>query len=229
MTLHIHADIEQGSAEWEHLRRGMVTASTVGQLVTPSTLKPASNLAARTLAALLVAERVTGWTEPTYMSDDMVRGMEDEPRARDLYAAYYSTPVTELGFMVREGEWGRLGYSPDGLVGDVGLIEVKSRAPKKHVATILADAVPAENMAQVQAGLLVSGRSWLDYISYAGGLPMWTKRVYPDQAWHDAIKGAVAAFEMAAADMEGRYWAAVKGLPETERVERAERFPEAVI
>jgi hypothetical protein len=220
MTLHIHADIEQGSAEWEHLRRGMITASTVGQLVTPSTLKPASNPASRALAALLVAERVTGWTEPTYLSGEMARGIEDEPLARGLYAETTGVTVTQLGFMTRTEEWGTLGFSPDGMVGDVGLIECKSRSPKKQLATILADAVPAENVMQCQAGLLVSGRAWLDYVSFCGGMPLYVKRVYPDPEAHEAIKGAVASFELAAADMEGRYWAAVKGLPETERVER---------
>jgi hypothetical protein len=156
------------------------------------------------------------------MSDDMVRGMEDEPRARDLYAKTSGVTVTEVGFMVRDGEWGRLGFSPDGLVGDVGLIEVKSRAPRKHVATILADAVPAENAMQCQAGLLVSGRPWLDYVSFCGGMPLYVKRVYPDPEAHEAIKGAVASFELAAAEMEGRYWAAVQGLPVAERIEREE-------
>ena len=113
-----------------------------------------------------------------------------------------------------------LGYSPDGLVGDVGLIECKSRAPKIHLQTILDDAVPAENMAQIQAGLLVSGRAWCDYISYCGGLPMWTKRVHPDASWHAAIFDALVAFEDNARDILTRYVAAIDGLPITERVNR---------
>jgi hypothetical protein len=84
--------------------------------------------------------------------------------------------------MVRD-DWGfSLGYSPDGLVGDDGLIEVKCRRQKKHLQTILADEVPPENMAQLQCGLLVSGREWIDYVSYCGGMPMYVKRVYPDTA-----------------------------------------------
>ena len=68
--------------------------------------------------------------------------------------------VDVLGFMIRD-DWGyRIGYSPDGLVGDDGLIEVKSRRPKKHLQTILANEVPAENIAQIQTGLLVSQRKW---------------------------------------------------------------------
>lgn len=223
MSLHVYPDVVQGTEEWDDLRRGMVTASAVGQLVTPSTLKPASNPASRNLAALLVAERITGCTEPTFMSDDMMRGVMDEPRARELYAETY-VPVQQMGFMVREEEWGTLGYSPDGLVpggddGADGLIEVKSRAPKKHLQTILADEVPAENIAQIQAGLLVSGREWCDYISYTAGMPMWVRRVYPDPDWHKAIRAAVRAFEEAAVEMVKNYRAAITGLPVAERID----------
>lgn len=218
MSLHEYPDLIQGTPEWDDLRRGMVTASVVGQLVTPSTLKPASNPASRSLAALLVSQRITGWTEPTFTSDDMMRGLLDEPIARALYAKENKADVREMGFMIREEEWGTLGYSPDGLVGDLGLIECKSRAPKKHLQTVLSGDVPTENMAQCQGALLVSGRAWLDYISFASGMPLWTTRVYPDPDWHKAIKGAVAAFELAAKDMAANYHVAVEGLPMTERM-----------
>lgn len=216
MTLTEHPTIEQGTDEWHDLRRGIVTASTVGQLITPKTIKPATNDAARALTLQLVAERITGWTDPVYVSDDMMRGNMDEPIARDLYSEHHA-PVTEVGFIIRDEHGWRLGYSPDGLVGDDGLIEVKSRRPKKHLATILANDVPLENMAQIQAGLLVTGRHWCDYISYAGGLPMWTKRVLPDQRWHDAITAAATHFEQASAQMVDAYQQATNGLPPTER------------
>jgi hypothetical protein len=164
----------------------------------------------------LVAERITGWCEETYVSHDMLRGTLDEPVARGKYAEHYA-PVAEVGFMVRD-DWGyRIGYSPDGLVGDDGLIEVKSRRPKHQLATVIAGEVPTENMAQIQAGLLVSGRQWCDYISFAGGMPMWRKRVEPDPRWHEAIVAAVAAFEQTAAEMVATYEQRTAGLPATER------------
>lgn len=218
MSLYTYADVIQGTPEWDDLRRGMVTASVVGQLVTASTLKVAANPASRALAHLLVAERITGRTDPSFVSDDMERGWEDEPRAIEAYSKDRGVEVKAMGFMIRSGVWGRLGYSPDGLPGDDGLIEVKSRRPKKHLATILADAVPTENIAQIQAGLFVSGREWCDYISYCGGMPLWTKRVYPDPAWFAAIPAAVRAFEAAAGDMGEKYDEAVGGLPETKYV-----------
>lgn len=216
MTLIELPDLIQGTDEWHDQRRGIVTASVVGRLLT-ATGKPANNDTSRTLTAQLVAERITGWTDPVYVSDDMLRGTEDEPRAVDVYAEHFA-PVTSTGFMVRD-DWGfRIGYSPDGLVGDDGLIEVKSRRAKKQLQTILEDAVPAENMAQIQCGLLVSGRAWCDYVSYCGGMPLYVKRVEPDPEWFDVIVVAVDMFEENAERMVAEYEAATANLPATERI-----------
>ncbi|MDA8440519.1 MAG: YqaJ viral recombinase family protein [Propionibacterium sp.] len=217
MSLHEYTDLTQGSDEWLAARRGIVTASTVGQLITAKTIKPAVNDYSRALTATLVAERITGWTEEAFVSAAMMRGNMDEPIARDHYSRTYA-PVTQTGFMVRD-DWGYpIGYSPDGLVGGAGLIEIKSREPKKHLSTILSGEVPPENVAQIEAGLLVSGREWCDYVSYCGGMPMWVKRVYPDSRWFDAITDAVETFERTAAAMVDAYTAAVIGLPTTERI-----------
>jgi len=171
---------------------------------------------ARAVTATLTAERISGFTEDTPMSPDMWRGVEAEPIARDLYAQHHA-PVTEVGFMI-EDRWGfPIGYSPDGLVGSDGLIEIKAPRAKNHMLTILSGEVPAQYMAQLQTGLLVSGREWIDYVSYSGGMPLWVKRVYPDTAWHVAILAAVGTFETAAADMAADFHAATADLPATER------------
>ena len=209
-------DLIQGTDEWLDQRRGIVTASVVGRLLT-STLKVATNDTSRALVATLVAERITGWTDPVFVSDDMLRGLDDEPRAVQAYAEWTNTDIRHLGFMVRD-DWGfRIGYSPDGLIGDDGLIECKSRRAKKQLQTIVEDEVPAENMAQLQCGLLVSGRAWCDYVSYCGGMPLYVKRVLPDPEWFDAIVAAVTSFELAASLMTEQYEAATAGLPTTER------------
>lgn len=222
MTAKTYDDLVQGTPEWLELRRGIVTASTVGQLITAKTVKVASNDNARALVYKLAAERITGRVEPSFQSDAMLRGHMDEPYARDLYSKTYA-PVVECGFMVTDDYGWRLGYSPDGLVGTDGLIEIKSRDPKKHLETILVDEVPAENMAQIQAGLLVSVRAWCDYISYCGGMPLWTKRVYPDPRWQRAIVEAVNDFEEVADTMRRRYDHAVEGLPLAEYIDH---FPD---
>jgi putative phage-type endonuclease len=217
MALYVYNDLIQGSEEWLTARRGVVTASTVGRLITAKTLKPASNDESRGLTALLVAERITGWTDPTYVNFDMQRGNDCEPIARDIYSGLYSQAV-ECGFMLRtEDDW-QLGYSPDGVVADDGLLEVKSPRAKTHLNTILADEVPPFYMAQLQAGLLVSGREWIDFLSFCGGMPLFCKRVLPDPKWHEAIVAACRQFEKTAAEMVAAYEAKTKGLPPTERV-----------
>jgi predicted phage-related endonuclease len=221
-ALQVFNDLEQGSDEWHAARRGIVTASVVGLLITTKTLKPAANDTSRGLAAQLVAERITGYTEPMQTSRDMERGTLDEPYAREVYSERYA-PVAEVGFMVREFDGYKIGYSPDGLIGDDGLIEIKSRKQKIQLKAFLDDEVPAENMAQIQCGLLVSGRDWCDYVSYCGGMPLYVKRVFPDPAWHEAIVAAVSEFENNAAQMIDKYLAATEGNPPTERIDH---FPE---
>lgn len=218
MTLHVYADIEQRSSEWFDVRRGMVTASSVGQLITTKTLMVANNDYSRGLIDTLTAERITGHTEEMYVNNDMMRGIMDEPIARDIYSKHYA-PVSEVAFMV-EDTWGfRIGASPDGLVGNEGGLEIKSRRQRKQLQTILADEVPAENLAQIQCSLLVSGRSWWDYVSYCAGMPLYVKRVFPDERWHDAIIAAVAALEDASHTIVARYNAAIEGLTPTERID----------
>jgi putative phage-type endonuclease len=219
MTLHEFPDVVQGSDAWHSQRRGLVTASVVGKLLTP-TLKVADNDTSRALTATLAAERITGWTEESHMTPDMWRGVESEPIARDLYSAHYQQAV-EVGFMRRDEDGWTLGYSPDGLVADDGLIEVKCPRAKTHLNTILANQVPYYYMAQCQAGLLVSGRKWLDFVSYVGGMPLFVKRVLPDPEWQDAIIVAVICFEQNVAASVADYEAATRGLPKTERLDNS--------
>lgn len=234
MTLHTFPQMEQRSPEWYAARCGLLTASVVGKLLTPA-LKVADNDTSRGVTAALVAERITGICEETFVNDDMWRGIEHEPHARDIYSGHYEQAV-ECGFMRLEepmpwdaNEVARpveedtptwsLGYSPDGLVGDDGLIEVKCPRAKGHIATILSGEVPSYYMAQCQAALFVSGRKWIDYISFCAGLPLFVKRVTPDREWHAAIYAAVVRFETKAAEMQAAYDKATTDLPKTERID----------
>lgn len=183
----------------------------------PPLLVVADSDLTRGMTATLAAERITGHVEETPMTNAMWRGREEEPLARAFYNQHHA-PVAELGFMIRTFDNGHsLGYSPDGLVGTDGLIEIKSRMQKIQLLTFLDDEVPAENMAQIQAGLLVSGREWLDYVAFCGGMPLYVKRVTPDPRWFAAILAALDAFEATAADMTDKYRTRTEGLPLTER------------
>ena len=196
-------DIEQGGEEWLAVRRGILTASEMRLIMTP-TLRPASNDKERAHLFELIGQRITGYTEPHYISDDMLRGHEDEIEARIRYAEHFA-PVTGCGFVTNDDHGVVIGYSPDGLVGEDGLIECKSRRQKFQIETIISDEVPAEYLLQCQTGLLVTGRKWLDFISYCGGMPMFVKRVWPCPEIQQAIIAAASAFEQRLAAAQARY------------------------
>jgi hypothetical protein len=270
MSLQIYPEIQQGSDEWLEIRRGIITASVIGQLIghrtltavehpCPScgsdrlspcigkrdgapikTMHPERTAAAKdnpttviaaidgdqahALALTIAAERIAQFTEPVFVNYDMLRGHEDEPRAVAEYERRTGSTVTHVGFMKSTIRGHVFGYSPDGLVGSAGLIECKSRKGKKHLSTMLADEVPPENMAQLQAGLMVSGREWCDYVSYCGGWPVYITRVTPDQRWQDAIADAVERFEETVEQMVLTYFNRYGSLPKTERVLEQEIF-----
>jgi len=210
MTITIHDELIQGSDEWLAARCGLQTASEMKLILTP-TLKVANNDKTRAHVFELLAQRITGYVEPTYIGDDMLRGMADEITARDLYSEHYA-PVTDVGFITNDELGFTIGYSPDGLVGDDGLIEIKSRRQKYQIKTIAENEVPQEYMLQIQTGLMVTGRKWLDFISYSGGLPMFVKRVFPDPEMRAAIVNAATEFEMRIQEKYADYRAATAAM-----------------
>ena len=218
MSLKIYEELEQGTDEWLEARRGIVTASVIGQLITPSTLKVAKNATSRSKIAELAAERITGRVEDTPISWQMERGNEEEDRARELYEQHYG-PLEQVGFMVREVDGIPLGFSPDGLSGDDGVVEFKSRSPKIHVQHVISGKVPPENMAQVMTGLYVTRRSWCDYTSFSNGMAMWRTRVFPDSQWFTAIEEALHHAESAILQVISDYENSVVGAPVAEYIE----------
>lgn len=189
-------ELVQGTDEWRAARCGLLTASEMHLIVTP-TLKIAANDKERSHLYELLAQRVTQYVEPAYISDDMLRGHADEVEARILYDKHYN-PVIDMGFITND-RWGfTIGYSPDGLVNDDGLMECKSRRQKYQVQTVIecaGEQVPSEYLIQLQTGMLVSERKWIDFVSYSGGLPMVVVRVHADPAVQGAIVDASTAFE----------------------------------
>lgn len=194
----VHAAMIQGSEEWFAARCGLLTASEMHLIVTPATMKPASNDKERAHLYELLAQRITQYVEPSYVGDAMLRGQQDEIDAVELYDKTYAR-VERIGFMTND-KWGfTLGYSPDAIVGADGLVEAKSRNQKLQIRTLV-DYVPANGidpdfMIQCQTGLLVSERKWIDLISYCGGLPMATVRIFPSEKIQEAIIAASTIFE----------------------------------
>ena len=212
MSATYHRNITQGTEEWLMLRCGVITASEIKTILTPSG-KPANNDKARAYIWQKASERITGFLEPVFETRDMLRGHDDEGFAKHEYSRHFE-PVSDCGFITQQFIGGiTIGYSPDGLVGNTGLIECKSRKPKFQIETLLnyqqSKEIPSEFMAQIQTGLMVTGREWCDFISYCGGLPMITIRVFPHRAYQARILDAVYEAEQQIKDIVTRYQSAL--------------------
>lgn len=195
-----HPEMDQGSPEWLAARCGMLTASEV-KLILTATGKIADNDKTRAHVWELAAQRISGYVEPHYISDDMLRGHDEEILARQAYHDFIAATHT-VGFVVNRKLGFPVGCSPDWLVGTDGLGEAKSRRQKFHVQTICenvwtdqGETIPSEYVPQCQAALWVTERKWLDFVSYSNGLHMAIIRVLPDPVWQERFEEAATAFE----------------------------------
>ncbi|GAG80752.1 unnamed protein product, partial [marine sediment metagenome] len=191
-------DMEQGTEEWLRVRMGKVTASNFAI----SMAKGKSGGVSKTRTTLmhkLIAERLTNEPQETYRNGAMEWGTETEPAAREYYEAVNDCIVKEVGF-VEHNEY--IGCSPDGLVSEDGLLEIKCPNSATHIGYILADKLPAVYKAQVQGQLWVTDRKWCDFVSYdprVSKRPYWFIRVNRDQDYIDKLECAVGDF---ATDMQ---------------------------
>lgn len=186
-------DVQQGSPEWLAARRGMPTASGFDRIVTAKTRKLAAGRAGymhELLAAWLIGEEVTG--------DDggagfMARGTALEDEARKWYSALRDVDVQQVGFITTDD--GAYGCSPDGLVGDDGVVEIKCPSAKVMVGYLLDDdAARDAYYAQLQGSLLVTGRQWADLVVYNPFLPSTVGRVERDDEYLAILAPALVTF-----------------------------------
>ena len=224
----VYYNLVQGSDEWRAARCGLLTASEMDRIITPKKLEYASNATAKSHLYELLAQRVTQYVEPSFISDDMLRGKEDELEAIRHYQENYAY-VQTVGFITND-KWGfTLGYSPDALVGDDGVIEIKGRRQKYQAETICKGEMPDDYLIQVQTGLLVSERKWCDFISYSGGMHMLVVRIEANPDVQEAIISAATAFHEMLDTMLARYQERIND--KTQRLVATERriFEEMVI
>lgn len=184
---------EQGSKTWLKARLGVATASNFSKIVT-SKGEPSKQL--KPYAIKLASELLTVEHEESFLNKDMERGNELEPEARQAYQEYVFCEVQEVGFMSCKD----CGYSPDGLVGEDGLIEIKCPNQTTHTKYLYEDRLPVEYWAQCQGGLMVSGRKYLDFISYNPTFEhnsLFIKRVYRDEDFiKKLIQGIVKVIQI---------------------------------
>jgi hypothetical protein len=162
----MHHIVSQNTPEWDALRLGRVTASNFGTIMANE--GKAFGEPAKRYALQIALEAVTGRkSEYSFQSSHMERGHTMEPMARHLYEQSRFVDVLDGGFFAGD----RVGYSPDGIIGSAGLIEIKSVIASVHEATISRGDVDPAYLWQLIGGLEVSGREWIDFVSYCSDYP----------------------------------------------------------
>lgn len=182
-------DCEQGTDEWKAARLGIPTASEFATVMAKGK-SGGDSKTRRTYMLKLIGERLTGEPMWSYQNEHMERGKMMEDEARDLYAMLKDCEPQRVGF-IRRGE---AGASPDSLIDSSGLLEIKTKLPHLHIDAILAGQLPPEHKAQCQGQLWISGREWLDFVSYWPGLAPFVVRVERDEPYISIIRSAVDDF-----------------------------------
>ena len=185
-------DCEQGTRAWVEARLGVVTASEVGRIVTP-TGKRASGEAVERYACELMAETFTGEPVVEFDNEWTERGRVLEPDARDEYVFATGNEYRHAGFVYRD-ESRTVGCSPDGLVGDDGGLEIKCPNPGLHLMHLAGGVVPKKHRPQVQGCIWVTGAAWWDFMSFHPDFPPLIVRAEPDPAYQAALSEIVPAF-----------------------------------
>jgi putative phage-type endonuclease len=160
--------MEQRSPEWFAARLGKVTASRVADVVAKTRSGPGASRA--NYEAELIVERLTGEPAPRFTTAAMEWGTETEAQARETYAFLRAVEVAEVGF-VSHPSIAMSGASPDGVVGDDGLVEIKCPNTATHLATILGESAPEKHVTQMQWQMACTGRLWCDFVSFDPRLP----------------------------------------------------------
>jgi len=184
-------EVEQRSDEWQKLRVGIPTASCFDKIITPATGRASASAVA--YRRELLAEWLMGQPVSVKESNWMQRGTELEPEARAFYEFEADAEVTEAGFVFLD-ERRQIGCSPDGLVGDDGLIEIKCPAPNTHVGYLIDAKLPTAYIPQVQGALWVTGRKWCDFVSYHPEMESLIVRVRRDEPYIAKMATLIEAF-----------------------------------
>ena len=188
-------NVIQGSPEWFALRVGRVTASRVADVIAKT--KSGYSASRATYMGELIAERLTGVSAPGFTNAAMQHGTATEPLAREAYRAQTFDDVVEVGFVIHP-RIAQAGASPDGLVGDEGLVEIKAPNTSTHIDTLLSGKVPAKYETQMLWQMAATGRAWCDFASFDNRLPaemqLFVKRLARDDDRIAELEKEVTAF-----------------------------------
>jgi putative phage-type endonuclease len=187
--------MEQGSTEWLAARAGSLGASQVADAIART--KSGWGASRANVMATLITERLTGKPAETYTNAAMAWGTQTEPDARAAYEFMRDVDVELVGIVKHPTIVGSHA-SPDGLVGDKGLIEIKCPASSTHIETLLTGTIPGKYMTQMMWQMACTGREFCDHISYDPRLPtsmqLWIKRVERDEKCISELEEQVQEF-----------------------------------
>jgi len=187
--------IEQGTDEWFAARIGKVTASRVADVIAKT--KTGYSSSRDNYMAQLICERLTNQKGESFTNAAMQWGTETEPLARLSYEVSQNVLVDEVGF-VPHPRILMAGASPDGLVGDNGLLEIKCPNTATHIDTLLSETVPGKYNTQMQFQMACTDREWCDFVSFDNRLPtelqLFVKRVPRDNVFIRLIEGEIVQF-----------------------------------
>jgi putative phage-type endonuclease len=176
-------DVEQGSHEWIAARLGKVSASRMADMTART--KTGYGASRANYAAELIVERLTGTPAERYTNAAMAWGTEKEPDAKDAYCFLRDAEIVPVG-LVLHPTIAMACASPDGLIGDDGLIEVKCPLSATHIDTLLSETIPEKYVKQMMWQMACTGRQWCDFVSFDPRLPaemqVFIRRVPRDNA-----------------------------------------------
>lgn len=187
--------MEQGSPEWFAARCGKVTASRIADVMAKT--RNGYGAGRKNYMAELVAERLTGIKAQGFTSAAMMHGIETEPEARANYEFMTNSEVTEVGF-VDHPIIEMTGASPDGLVGDDGLVEIKCPNTATHIDTLLGSNIDRKYVLQMHWQMICTQRKWCDFVSFDPRMPvemqLYIARVELDAELAEEITAEVGKF-----------------------------------
>jgi putative phage-type endonuclease len=187
--------MDQGTEEWFTIRIGKVTASRVADVIAKT--KTGYSATRDNYMAQLVCERLTGQKGESFTNAAMQHGTDTEPLARAAYEAFKDVLVDEVGF-VPHPTIKMAGASPDGMVGEDGLLEIKCPNTATHIETLLSQSVPGKYNTQMQFQMACTGRQWCDFVSFDNRLPeelqLFVKRVPRDNEFIKQMEDEVVKF-----------------------------------
>lgn len=199
-TPQVFDTFEQGDDAWFAARLGIPTSSKFSQVMAEG--KGAKegkkdSVTRHTYMLQLVGERLTQIPKKEFRNHHMDRGHEMEGEARELYAMSRGVTPKQVAF-IRLGD---AGASPDALIGDDGMLEIKSKEAHLQIDCLLKDKVPSAHRIQLQGELWIAGRQWVDFVSYCPALPLFVKRVFRDEEYIKVLANEVRVFNIEVAQL----------------------------